>query len=75
MLNAITQVAILDDVSRFDWLDTHRLSVTWSIVGLGEYQSQTVSGSSHWYPSVNRAADVYLDEWVKIRLIYLGITE
>jgi len=75
MLNDIPQVAILGDVSRFDWLDAHRLSVTWSIVGLGEYQSQTVNGSSHWYPSVNRAVDVYLDEWVKIWLPYLRITE
>jgi len=75
ILNDTPQVAILGDVSRFDGPHTHRLSVTWSIVGLGEYQSQTVNGSSHLYPSVNRAVDVYLDEWVKVRLIYLGITE
>ena len=75
ILNDILQVAILGNVSRFDWLDAHRLSVTWSIVGLGEYQSQPMDEDSHWYPAVNRAVDVYLDEWVKIRLIYLGITE
>jgi len=85
ILNDILQVAILGNVSRFDWLDTHRLSVTWSIVGLGEYGSKTVNRlsyrypsnrqGSHWHRSVNRAVDIYLDEWVRIWLICLGITE
>ena len=75
ILNDVPQIAILGDVSRLDWLSTHKLSVTWSIVGLGEYQSQIVNGNSGRYPSVNRAVNVYLDEWVKIWLIYLGITK
>ena len=57
-LNVIAQIAILGKVTRFDWLDTQRLSVTWSILGLGEYELQD---SDDRVPP-NRAVDVYLDE-------------
>ena len=52
------QIAILGKVTRFDWLDTQRLSVTWSILGLGEYE---LRDSDDRVPP-NRAVDVYLDE-------------
>lgn len=56
------QIAVLGDVSRFDWLDTPRLSVTWFIVGCGEYGLQVVDGNSNGYIPIDRAVDVYLDE-------------
>ena len=57
-LNDILQVAIVGKVTRFDWLDTHKLSVTWSILGLGEYELQ----DSDDYVPPDRAVDVYLGE-------------
>ena len=70
-LNDIPQVAILGKVTRFDWLDTQQLSMTWSIFGLGEYELQ----DSNYYVPPNRAVNVYLDEWVEIWLLYLGVTQ
>lgn len=64
-LNKTPQVAILGDVIEFDELDTHgQLSVTWLVVGCGEYGPQVVGENSNGYAPVNRAVDVYLDEWV-----------
>ena len=50
--------------------------MTWFIVGCGEYRLQGMDGNSTGYVPLDRAVDVYLDEWVKIRLLlYLGITQ
>ena len=66
-LNQISQVAILGDASQFDELDTQgQLSVTWLVVGCGEYGPQAAGETSgNGYAPVDRAVDVYLDEWVK----------
>ena len=70
-LNVILQVAILGQVTRFDWLDTHKLFVMWSILRLGEYELE----DSDDYVPPDRAVDVYLNEWVKIWLLYLEVTQ
>ena len=48
----------------------------WYIVGYGDYKLKTVGGSPTKYKPVNRALDIYLDEWVQTQLfLYLGVTE
>lgn len=62
-LSKISQVAILGDVTEFDELDTKgQLTVTWLVVGCGEYGPQTAGENPDGYSPVDRAVDVYLDE-------------
>ena len=61
-LNVISQVTIFGKVTRFDWLDTHLLSVTWFVAGRGEYAA---TGISDQCLPINTAVDVYLNEWVQ----------
>lgn len=42
--------------------------MTWFIIGCGEYILQPPMGTPGPFPPSNRAVDVYLDEWVQIRL-------
>ena len=52
------------------------MSVRWYIVGYGDYMLETVGGSPAKYMPVDRAVDVYLDEWVQIdRVLYPRITQ
>lgn len=67
-LNGVSQVVILGDVFRFDWLETQKLSVAWRLFGCGDFVLQTTANH------LDRAVDVYMDKWVRIRLLlYLGI--
>lgn len=61
-LNRIPRVAVFGEVSRLDWLNTYQLTVTWFMVGCGEYQPQAAEGNPSLYPYINRAVDLYLNE-------------
>lgn len=65
-LNKIFQVAILGSVTGLGEFDTKgQLSATWLVYGCGEYGPIAVGENFTTYGPVNRAVDVYLDEWVK----------
>ena len=58
----LLQVQILGNIFHFDWLDPSKVSVTWSVIGYGNYSLQTAIGfpNDTFPPAI--ALDVYLDE-------------
>ena len=59
---------ILGNIYNFDWTDTSKASVEWSISGYGNYSLQTAYGLPNITSPVNVAIDVYLNEYVQTPL-------
>ena len=66
-LNNIPQIGIVGQTLQFDPSGTQTLTVRWSIIGCGRY-ALGGSKSPGIYALPNIAVDVYLNEWVEIRL-------
>ena len=58
---------ILGNILHFDWMDTTKVSVAWTIGGYGKYSLEVLDGYPRDIPPVNVAVDFYLNAWVQIQ--------
>jgi hypothetical protein len=64
---------IFGDIFCFDWHGTRKLSVRWTLSGWGKYE---LHGTWDFPKPLNRAVEIYLNEWVKIQLFpYPRVTQ
>ena len=61
------QVKIRGNILHFDWVDTTKVSVAWTIGGYGKYSLKVLDGYPKDIPPANVAMDFYLNEWVQVQ--------
>jgi hypothetical protein len=55
-------VKILGSIFHFDWMETNKVSVDWSVTGYGKYGLRVADGFFNDTPPVNVAIDMYLNK-------------